>query len=261
MTGRFPVLMYHRLESRACPVAGPEERPWAIPVAAFERQMAHLRESGRVAVSMDQIHGTLVSGQPVPPHWIGVTFDDGNASDYEHALPILSQHGFRATFFVCGERIENELRPERLRSLHAAGMHVGSHAMRHRFMTTLGAADEELELVQSRARLEQLIGAPVLHFAPPGGRWSARTRDALRRAGYVAVSTSQYGFNASHAARFAYRRLPVMAATSMNTFEAMVDARRRRLWAGYARATVLGAARSVLGESNYGRARNLGKDR
>ena len=126
-------------------------------------------------------------------------------------------------------------------------------------MTTLNAADEEAELIQSRSVLEAIIGAPVLHFAPPGGRWSGRTRGALKRAGYVAVSSSRYGFN--HAARetFAYSRLPVVRATPLHTFEAMVRADRNRLWTGYVRAAILGAARRVLGESVYGHARELGK--
>ena len=260
MAGRFPVLMYHRLESGACPVRAPEERPWAIPVEVFDEQMRRLRDGGRVGVSMDQIHRRLAGGEAVPEGRVGITFDDGNASDYRHALPILVAHGFRATFFVCVERVAVELPGAHLRELHAAGMQVGSHAMRHRFMTTLNATDEENELVQSRAALEQMTGHPVLHFAPPGGRWSGRTRAALERAGYVAVSTSRYGFNASNSAKFAYCRLPVTRATSMSGFDAMITATPHRLWMGYARAAVLGVARQVLGESTYGRARALGRN-
>jgi peptidoglycan/xylan/chitin deacetylase (PgdA/CDA1 family) len=251
--------MYHRLESSTCPVLEPAEKPWAIPVADFEMHMRHVRESHRVGVSMDQIHRTLASGATVPAEWVGITFDDGNTSDYQHALPILAQHGFRATFFVCCERIDSELPAEHLFALHAAGMHVGSHAMRHLFMTTLDAAAEETELVRSRATLEAIIGEPVVHFAPPGGRWSDRTHRALERAGYVAVSSSRYGFNRADRATFAYCRLPVVRATSLPTFDAMVRTDRNRLWAGYARAGVLGAARRILGESVYGHARDLGR--
>jgi peptidoglycan/xylan/chitin deacetylase (PgdA/CDA1 family) len=259
MTGRFPVLMYHRLESSSCPVDAPAERPWAIPVSGFERQMERLRESGRLGVSMDQIHQTLAAGGNIPAPWVGVTFDDGNRSDHEHALPVLVRFGFRATFFVCGERIDTDLSARHLREMHAAGMHVGSHAMTHRFMTTLSAAEEEGELVRSRATLEALVGAPVEHFAPPGGRWSGRTRRALERTGYVAVSTSSFGFNSAGAASFAYRRLPVVRATSWELFEAMICADRRKLLPGYTRAAILSAARAVLGEGVYGRTRTLGK--
>jgi peptidoglycan/xylan/chitin deacetylase (PgdA/CDA1 family) len=260
MADRFPVLMYHRIESPSCPVASPEEVPWAVALSAFERHMQRLRELGCTGVSMDRIHGLLQSGRPVPDGWVGLTFDDGNASDFRHALGVLAGHGFSATFFVCGERVGSELSRENLREMHAAGMHIGSHALHHRFMTTLAAAEEQRELVESRRVLEQAVGATVNHFAPPGGRWSRRTRDALVRAGYVAVSTSRYGFNASGAARFDYCRLPVVATTTPGTFDAMVGARRGRLWKGYARAVVVGGMRSLLGEARYARARAMGKD-
>lgn len=259
MAALFPVLMYHRLESTVCPVVDSVEKPWAIAVEDFEMQMEHLNKAHRVGVSMDQIHRALSSGTSVPPAWVGITFDDGNASDYQHALPILARLGFRATFFVCGERVTGEMPPARLRELHAAGMHIGSHAMRHLFMTTLDAAAEEAELVQSREMLEGIIGEPVLHFAPPGGRWSRRTQRALKRAGYVAVSSSRYGFNRADKASFSYCRLPVVRATSLYTFDAMVRVNRGRLLPAYARAGILSTARMILGESVYGHARTWKK--
>jgi len=251
--------MYHRIESSFCPVHDAEERAWAIPVVDFQMQMRRLYDLGRDGVSMDQIHRTLLSGSRVPPEWVGITFDDGNASDYQHALPILAQYGFKATFFICGERVGGEMPAGQVRALHRAGMHIGSHAMRHRFMTTLDAAAEEAELVKSRELLEGLIGEPILHFAPPGGRWSRRTRLALHKAGYVAVSSSRYGLNRSDKASFSYCRLPVVRATDMYTFDAMVQAVRNKLWYGYARAGVLSTARMILGESVYGHARSWRK--
>ncbi|HET6350377.1 MAG TPA: polysaccharide deacetylase family protein, partial [Candidatus Krumholzibacteria bacterium] len=122
MAGRFPVLMYHRLESPECPVDSAQERPWSVPLAEFDRQMARLRETGRLGVSMDQIHSELAAGRDVPAAWVGLTFDDGNASDYRHALPVLTGYGFHATFFVCADRIQGEMPPAQLRELRAAGM-------------------------------------------------------------------------------------------------------------------------------------------
>lgn len=253
--------MYHRLESSLCPVLVAEQVEWSIPVADFEMQMNRVHALGHVGVSMDQIHRRLAGGQSIPSEWVGITFDDGNESDYQHALPILAQHDFRATFFICGERVGDEMPREHILSLQQAGMHVGSHAMRHRFMTTLDADAEMEELVRSRELLEGIVGEPVVHFAPPGGRWSERTEGALKKAGYQAISTSRYGVNGSRGSRFVYRRLPVVRATSMDAFDAMIRAERTGLWAGYLRAGVVGTARSLMGESTYGRVRSWRKGR
>lgn len=257
--GRFPVLMYHRIESARCPVTEPEERPWAVGRETFERQLDRMSELGRVGVSMADVHDRLAGGGEVPPDWVAITFDDGNRSDHDEAVPLLAIRGFRATFFVCGRRAGSggELTPEMIRTMRAAGMHIGSHAMTHRFLTSLSGEDEAAELRESRALLESIAGVPVTHFAPPGGRWSSRTARALREAGYTAVSTSVFGFNDPRGARFAYRRLPVVRATSAANFDAMVLGRRERLWPAYARALALKLARGVLGETLYGRARRL----
>jgi len=190
---------------------------------------------------------------------VAITFDDGNRSDHDHALPMLAARGFRATFFVCGKRTgeSGELPPARVRAMHDAGMHIGSHAMTHRFMTALSAGDEARELHESKELLESIIGARVDHFAPPGGRWSPRTARALAAAGFVAVSTSKFGFNDAAGARFAYRRLPVVRSTGAARFDAMILGERRRLWSSYLRAEALGLARRVLGESGYGKARAM----
>lgn len=254
---RFPILMYHRIESGAQAVPDPEERPWAVALAEFHWQMDRIRETGRRGVSMREVHDALESGGGVPPEWVGITFDDGNASDHAHALPALAERGFGATFFVCGNRLDADggLTAAMIRDLAAGGMHVGSHAMTHRFLTALDAGEERRELDESRRLLESIVPGPVDHFAPPGGRWSSRTRRTLRDLSYRAVSTSAFGYNAASGARFSYRRIPVVLATTRDRFDAVIDGARWRLLPSYARAAALSAVRGALGESAYARIR------
>jgi peptidoglycan/xylan/chitin deacetylase (PgdA/CDA1 family) len=258
---RFPVLMYHRLESPRTPVADAVERPWSVPLSEFGRQLERLASSGRRGVSLAQAHDALAAGTPVPREWVVLTFDDGNESDYVHALPMLAARGFRATFYVCGCRVGSPGGLERsmIKEMRAAGMHVGSHAMSHRFLTTLSARDEEDELARSKSLLEEVAGSPVDHFAPPGGRWSKRTARTLRRLGYRAVATSAFGFNDSGAAKFAYRRIPVVAATTPEGFDALLEGRPWRVWRGYLRAGSVALLRGSLGEASYARLRGYGR--
>jgi peptidoglycan/xylan/chitin deacetylase (PgdA/CDA1 family) len=254
---RFPVLMYHRLRSPRMPVVDTAERPWAVSLEAFEWQLDRLAAAGRKGVSMADAHQALVAGQSVPREWVVLTFDDGNASDYAHALPVLSGRGFRASFFVCGRRVgaKDGLSKAMLQEMHAAGMHIGSHAMTHRFLTTLSPGDEEDELAHSQHLLQDIVGEVVDHFAPPGGRWSKRTADTLRRLSYRAVSTSAFGYNDAGHARFAYRRIPVVEATTRSRFDDIVAGNRARLLPSYVRAEALGVVRRAMGEAAYARLR------
>jgi len=259
---KFPVLMYHRVVTPHCPVPDEdlEESRYAVPSGVFERHLDALVAGGQRGVSMRDVHERLDSGHEVPGHWVAITFDDGNLSDVEVVLPALTARGFSATMYVCGARIgvHGGLEPVHVESLVRAGLHVGSHGMTHRFLSTLTAAEETDELTRSRDLLEEITGSVVDHFSPPGGRYSRRTLMTLGRLGYRAIATSDFGFNACRGRRSVYRRIPVVAATTETVYGRIIGCRAGALWPVYLRHAVLGRARRVLGETMYSRVRRIG---
>ena len=123
---------------------------------------------------------------------VRLSFDDGNASDAEIALPALRARGLTATFFVVSGRLDQpgSLTRDDVLDLHAAGMTIGNHGMTHRPWRGLDAAGEHEELVAARDALAHLIGEPVLDAAAPLGRYDRRVLLALRRLGYRSAHTS-----------------------------------------------------------------------
>jgi peptidoglycan/xylan/chitin deacetylase (PgdA/CDA1 family) len=77
---------------------------------------------------------------------------------------------------------------EELETWVAAGMAVGSHTMTHPILPTLGDAELEKELVESKLALESMTGGPVTAFAYPNGGFDARVRDAVGAAGYTSAT-------------------------------------------------------------------------
>lgn len=132
-----------------------------------------------------------VAGRPD----VRITFDDGNASDVEHALPALLERGLRASFFVVADRIGTAgfVDSSGVRALDSAGMTVGSHGMRHRAWRNADAAALDEELVQARRRLEAVVGRDVTTAACPFGSYDRRVLRSLRRCGYQTVYTSDGG--------------------------------------------------------------------
>jgi peptidoglycan/xylan/chitin deacetylase (PgdA/CDA1 family) len=128
-------------------------------------------------------------------HDVRITFDDGNASDVEQALPALRSRGLTGTFFVVAGRIgaPGYLDAGGIRVLAAGGMTVGSHGMWHRPWRGLDASGAHEELVDARRMLEDVVGRPVTEAACPFGAYDRRTLRALRRAGYRHVYTSDRG--------------------------------------------------------------------
>jgi peptidoglycan/xylan/chitin deacetylase (PgdA/CDA1 family) len=81
--GRLTVLAYHD-------VADP---------TGFERQVRYLR-TAMSPVSLGDVIGALNGSGALPPRAVLVTFDDGDRSVYEAAMPILRSYGVPAVVFV-----------------------------------------------------------------------------------------------------------------------------------------------------------------
>ncbi|SDU84271.1 Polysaccharide deacetylase [Microlunatus sagamiharensis] len=123
---------------------------------------------------------------------VSISFDDGNASDVEIALPALRRRGLRATFFALAGRLDEpgSLGREDLRLLRREGMAVGSHGMDHVPWRGLGPERQEREWVTARTVIEEAARHPVVEAALPLGRYDRRTLAGLRRLGYARVHSS-----------------------------------------------------------------------
>jgi peptidoglycan/xylan/chitin deacetylase (PgdA/CDA1 family) len=126
---------------------------------------------------------------------VGISFDDGNLSDVERALPALRERGLRATFFIVAGRLgaPHFVDEGNVRSLLAAGMEIGCHGMRHRPWRGLDGSALHEELVEAKAILESVTGGPVTRAACPFGSYDRRVLGTLRRSGYHRVYTSDRG--------------------------------------------------------------------
>lgn len=126
---------------------------------------------------------------------VAITFDDGNASDVEQALPALRERGLTATFFVVAGRLGTPrfLDEAGVRELAVAGMEVGCHGMRHRAWRGLDDAGLREELVEARTTLERAVGRQVTSAACPFGSYDRHVLRTLRRSGYAHVYTSDRG--------------------------------------------------------------------
>jgi peptidoglycan/xylan/chitin deacetylase (PgdA/CDA1 family) len=68
--------------------------------------------------------------------------------------------------------------------MHRAGITIGSHTQRHVSLPAEATDTVVAELAGSKKAIERHLGAPVVHFAYPGGQFTPRDVDALERTGY-----------------------------------------------------------------------------
>lgn len=121
---------------------------------------------------------------------VEITFDDGNVSDLDVALPALVERGLTATFFVCAGRLGKPrfLSVDHIRTLRAAGMGIGSHGWYHRDLRGVPDADMTREVSESRACIGEAVGQDITSFAVPFGSYDRRVLRHLRE--YETVLTS-----------------------------------------------------------------------
>ncbi|MEU8398027.1 polysaccharide deacetylase family protein [Nonomuraea sp. NPDC048892] len=151
------------------------------------------RDEDQTWVSVEQFERVVdaVAGRPD----VRLTFDDGNASDVEIALPRLLERGLEAEFFVLAGLLGEPGRLDAggVRELIGTGMRVGSHGWAHRDWRTLDAAQAGEELTRACEVLGELTGTPVSRVAIPFGSYDRRVLRRLRRAGVTRAYTSDGG--------------------------------------------------------------------
>ncbi len=157
-----------------------------------------------------------------------ITFDDGNASDFEIALPALLERGLRAEFFVCADLLDQPgyLSQLQLKSLAAEGMGIGSHGRRH--CPWQGLRDEALEdeIVKARTEIEDALEDRIHHAACPFGAYDRRSLAALRAAGFERVYTSDGGD--SRADAWLQPRNTAIRGSSVSAFRGLLTQPRAR---------------------------------
>lgn len=111
--------------------------------------------------------------------YLALTFDDGPSGRFtERLLEGLSRRGAKATFFLCGYRVE--IFPELPEKILAGGHEIGLHGYSHDPMDRMSEAVLERELDRTAEILCEATGRRFSLLRPPGGCSTDRVREAAR---------------------------------------------------------------------------------
>ncbi len=251
----LPVLMYHGLHADAH-ARGRFDPVYSIDPDDFARQLDWLLAHGYRSVPLARAEswpGALRSDR----REVVITFDDGDVSNVEVALPLLQARGMTAEFFITTDYIGQAgmLSAADVRRLADADMGVGSHGRSHAFLEDLSPDALWAELRDSRRRLQDIIGREVTTLALPGGRGRERERRAALAAGYRTLLGSVPGPNRAPRADDWLQRLAVTRGLGLDRFAGQVGWRGLRPRMAQARFFALRLPKRVLGNVAYERIR------
>jgi peptidoglycan/xylan/chitin deacetylase (PgdA/CDA1 family) len=225
-TSGLRILLYHRVDD--------DDDALALPPRRFREQMDYLASEGYRVVDLMESLALLDAGE-APPKTIGLTFDDGFADLAEHALPVLTEHGFRATVFITTGVTDGRLafpwyarQPpvlgwDEVVELDRAGtMRFEAHTVSHPSLLAVDDAGAQTEIQDSKRELEGRLERPVTAFAYPAGLFGDRERRLVADAGYTAAVSCEPGVNRPDSDRFALRRRQIDSRDRLLDFKAKV---------------------------------------
>jgi peptidoglycan/xylan/chitin deacetylase (PgdA/CDA1 family) len=137
---------------------------------------------------------------------VHVTFDDAFANLIDNALPVLENYKVPATIFAVADNLgclprwempdghpeltEMTMTTEQLLAVSKNPLfRIGSHTMTHPYLAKIRPDQLKKELIDSKLRLEQLLGNPIEDLALPFGSYNQEVFRTAREAGYKRIYT------------------------------------------------------------------------
>lgn len=185
-----PIFMYHVLTNTSDSGHADEGAKYHLSAAAFREHLALIKRHGFQPAPVGRLWARL--GAADGYRGVGLTFDDGDLSNYTVAYPSLVEAGASADFFVNTATVgrPGSLSWPQIAEMQRAGLSFQSHSHDHVVLVGLSAAALERQLRRSKQLLEDHLGARVDFLAAPYGLLNRAVVRAAHEAGYRAVATS-----------------------------------------------------------------------
>jgi peptidoglycan/xylan/chitin deacetylase (PgdA/CDA1 family) len=256
-----PVLMYHEIADVTI-----TQSKLAVAPEVFADHMAYLSDAGFTSITAGDLARSIAhGGAGLPERPVVVTFDDGYGDFYDHAVPLLKQHGLVATVFQTTgwvgltDKVKRMMNWRELAEVAGWGMEVGAHTYRHPQLDQLSEKSVREELYGPKSTLEDKLGIAVSGIAYPFGYSNSMVREIAGESGYTYGYSVGNALTTTGADAFALPRLTVKRSTTMDSFRRMVNGldtvtlqRDRMLTKGYsvvrrAKSSVKAAQRTLHG--------------
>jgi peptidoglycan/xylan/chitin deacetylase (PgdA/CDA1 family) len=219
--------MYHALGESASPIT--------TPTAVFAWQMCWLHEHSYQAIPLSRLVRCVRTEDQLPPRSIVITFDDGFASVFTRAYPILAEYGFSATVFLvsdyCGRRNDWPSQPTtvpyqslmtwtQICEMDRDGIEFGAHSATHPMLDQLAVSDVEREILDSKAKIEDQVGHAIELFAYPYGRYNETVKRVVSRA-YTGACSTRLGIVRPGSDPLALDRIEVHCVANLHLFQGL----------------------------------------
>ena len=165
---------------------------------------------------------------------VTLAFDDGLATVFNNAIPILNAHNIKSSQYIITHNFNEQpyyVTVAQMLSMNADGHEIGSHTQNHVHLTQIPPATAWTEISQSKQELASLGATPNTIFVYPYGEYNDVIRQMVIDAGYSGARTVHTGYNTRNSDRYSLRDQHVEANTSFAQVKSYIDtARATNTW-------------------------------
>lgn len=225
-----PILCYHRFGRTS-------NGKMTVSATALAAQLDWLVRNQFHVLKLADLRDWLAGKRALPLRSVVITADDGYASFYHHAFPLLKQYGLPATLFVYTDFIGagDAVDWAELQEMSRSGLvDVAAHSRTHRNLIerqpneTDEAYQQMLlgEIRTPQTLLSQKLGIPIAHFAYPYGDANEAVLTTMARQRYQLAATVNPGGNAFFSEPLMLRRTMIYGDMSLEDFKARLQISR-----------------------------------
>lgn len=237
MRTSLPVLTFHSIDDQSSVIS--------FSPRLLRDGLARLKEHGYHTIDLMEAVGMVQRRGMFPERCFVITFDDGYRNAYSEAFPVLQQAGMLATVFLTvGETLTSGLTRlpsqsgrdmlswDEIREMHASGsIRFGAHTLTHPDLTRLPDRRVESEVRDSKSIIEDALGAPVVCFAYPYGRYDGRSREIASRH-FECACSDRLGLITAKTDAFALERVDAYYLRTDRLFDVLLtESFSRYIWA------------------------------
>ena len=213
----LPVLMYHFFYDNV--TYWPEDTNW-LYINDFEEHLKYLTENDFYFPTWEEVEEYIDGTAKLPEKSVVITVDDGDASFFDLAVPMLQKYKVPATIFVITEwygwRYDKDMAYVNFQS-HSHSMHEAGANGKGRIVNW--SKEEILEDIEKN---RNEIGYATV-FCYPFGHYNDTAIEALKEAGFKLAFTIEGGRVYPGDNKFALPRVRVTAGNSLNYFKSSVE--------------------------------------
>jgi len=229
-SGKNPVLIlgYHQVREFN-KTDGPKTKLFIITPEIFEKEMRYLSENGYQTIYLADyikyLNSSTADNNFLPKKSVVITFDDGYASQYSTALPILKKYNFIATFFIyknCIDIFPVCMTSQELFSLANNSMKLANHTLDHVFLPNYSEEEIKREISENQNWLLKTFGSNNVEnvFAYPYGAQNQNIKYTLKGLGYSGAVGVKGGYEKDKTNIFDLHRY--LFGNDYSDFEAIV---------------------------------------